>query len=269
MGDHFRLPLNFETFLEARRHRETLAGQLERSSLPGASDLAHRLRACFRGRRCGSGACRVCQRRVRKTLIRASDMVLAKDLPLLRVSWVSRGGVIPLGGLAAFGLRRFVASRQRSLQRALPGITVYGGVDVSLNTFTNGIPVWVVHLYLLIEAADSPVLRMAIRNRCPGEQSAPRPFHFRNVGRAGRARVLSYAVKAAFYKRSGFIDTSGRANTRPQALPAKAAVEAALFLDRFPVERRLILHGLRLIHGRDGLRLVRRDGGPSRRGSKP
>lgn len=269
MGDHFRLPHDFESFLEARRQRETVAGQLERSSLPGASDLSHRLRACFRGRRCGSGACRVCQRKVRKLLIRMADATMRKDEPLLRLSWVPRGGVIPLGGLATFDLRRFIASRQRAIQRALPGITVYGGVDVSLNTFANGIPVWVVHLYLLIETADTKAVRTAIRNRCPSEPSARRPFNFGNVGRAGRARVLSYAVKAAFYKRSGFIDTSGRANTRPQALPAVAAVEAALFLDRFPVERRLILHGLRLIHGRDGLRLVRRDGDPSRRGSKP
>ncbi|MCJ2071262.1 hypothetical protein MKK75_21105 [Methylobacterium sp. J-030] len=177
--------------------------------------------------------------------------------------------MIPLGGLATFDLRRFIASRLRALQRALPGIVVLGGVDVSLNTFENGTPVWVVHLYLLIEAADTKALRKGIRTRCAGEPSAPRPFDFREVSRGGRPLVLSYALKAAFYKRSGFIDATGRANTRPQALPVGAAVEAALFLDRWPLNRRLILHGLRLVHGRDGLRLVRRDGGPSRRGSRP
>ncbi|MDN3571296.1 hypothetical protein [Methylobacterium longum] len=177
--------------------------------------------------------------------------------------------MIPLGGLAAFDLRRFIASRLRALQRALPSIVVFGGVDVSLNTFENGVPVWVVHLYLLIEAANTKALRAAILARCPGEPSAPRPFQFWEVSRAGRAKVFSYAVKAAFYKRSGFIDATGRANTRPQALPAGAAVEAALFLDRWPLQRRLILHGLRLVHGCDGLRLVRRNGGASRRGSRP
>ncbi|MCJ2052932.1 hypothetical protein [Methylobacterium sp. J-070] len=268
MGDRFRLPPDFETFPAAKLERETLAGQLGRSHVPGASELSKRLGACFRDRRCGSGACRVCQRKERKILIRAANVGLPKDRPLLRISWVPRGGVIPLGGLAGFDLRRFIASRLRALQRALPGITAFGGVDVSLNTFENGTPVWVVHLYLLIEAADSKLLRAAIRARCRGEPSAPRPFHFQKVSRAGRAKVFSYALKPAFYKRSGFIDATGRANTRPQALPAGAAVEAALFLDRWPLQRRLILHGMRLVRGRDGLRLVRRDGGHSRRGSR-
>lgn len=263
------LPPDFETVSRARGRRDRLVGQLTRSLEPGAPELASRVGSCRKGVRCGSGACQVCQRQERKQMIRAADAALRKDGPLLRLSWIPRGGVIPLGGLATFDLRRFIASRLRSLQRALPGTTVFGGVDVSLNTFENGTPVWVVHLYLLIEATDSPALRAAIRARCPGEPAAKRPFEFRQVGRAGRASVLSYAVKAAFYKRSGFIDATGRANTRPQALPVGAAVEAALFLDRWPLNRRVILHGLRLIHGRDGLRLVRRDGGPSRRGSRP
>lgn len=269
MRDGSILPPDFETVSQARDRRDRQARQLARSPEPGAHDLASRIGSCRKGDRCGSGACQVCQRKERKILIGAANAALRKDEPLLRLSWIPRGGVIPLGGLAAFDLRRFIASRLRALQRALPGITVFGGVDVSLNTFENATPVWVVHLYLLIEAADTKPLRAAIRARCPGEPSAKRPFQFLKVSRAGRARVFSYALKAAFYKRSGFIDATGRVNTRPQALPAGAAVEAALFLDCWPLQRRLILHRLRLIHGRDGLRLVRRDGEPSRRGSRP
>lgn len=135
-----------------------------------------------------------------------------------------------------------------------------GGIDISHNTEANDAGFWQGHLYLVAEAADTPALRRAVRARCPGEPSAPRPFTFKEVRDLGEA--LSYAVKASIYRRSSYIDNSGRRNARPQALGAERAVEAALFQHRWPPGQRLLLRGLRLAVEDNRLRLRRLTRGP-------
>lgn len=250
MVDRPYLPQGFEMQITAKRRRRLLAGQLARSAQVGAAELSAVLFACRRGHRCHSGACPTCQRKWRQAFLKEVDAALTRQGTLLRISWIPCGGRVPVGDLAAFDLGKFVASRRKALERALPGMVIYGGVDVSLNTTDNGGAIWQIHIYLVAESDDTPEIRESVLSHCPGEPTAARPFWFDVV--ADRSKVLSYAVKAEIYRRSGYVDKTGRRNAKPQRLGAEHAVEASIYQHRWPPAQRLVLRGMR--HRRAGNR---------------
>lgn len=124
-------------------------------------------------------------------------------------------------------------------------MTVLGGVDVSWNTWDNAGGHWQAHLYLLGFAADTAALRNQIKAAFPPEPTAEVPYMFKAVPASDFAKVASYAVKADLYHRSGYVGENGRKNTQPFSLKPEQAVEAALFRDRYSVESRLLLKGLK------------------------
>lgn len=183
--------------------------------------------------------------------------IVCVERSLLRVSIIPKGGRLAPGELLDFDLDQHIKSRRRALQRSLPSnIAVIGGVDVSYNTMNNEDPHWQVHGYWLLLTNDSAELREKIRKGCPPEPTAARPYCFKPVEPEDYAQVLSYAVKASFNWRSSYTDEHGMANSRNNKLPKEQAIEAALFLDRFPISSRLVLKRIRRFYAKHGLKLI-------------
>jgi hypothetical protein len=136
---------------------------------------------------------------------------------------------------------------------------VLGGVDVAYNTMNNQDGHWQAHLYLLLFARDRRDLRDSIRARCPPEPTAMRPYEFAEVRPEDYPEVVSYAVKGEFYWRSSFTDVNGRTNGRGVSLKPEQAVEAALFLDQYPLGSRLLLKGIKRFYTAWGCTLAKAD----------
>jgi len=124
------------------------------------------------------------------------------------------------------------------------------GIDISLNFQDNEIIGWQLHLYLLIEGADTLRLREAIKAAFPPEPTAPKPYDFRPV--TDFEKAITYLFKATFYRRSRYKNDDGRARTKDQPLKGGDLRKLLPFLDQYPIGARLILRG---IH-RNGSRLV-------------
>lgn len=248
-------PFRIETRRLAIARRSLLIGRLNRHASSEALALVERLKSCNSSSPCHSGACPVCVRTFRKALLSEGCNVL-RTKRVVRVSWVPPGGIISVGELSHVDLARFAAKLLRALQRALSSNAVaIGGIDLSLNVRDNGNPVWQLHAYLLLAlpanagGAHSD-WKKAVRRALPACQLAARPLTVCEMEASDIERALSYALKSEFYRRSAYQyerQKTGRLawNTRAQALPAYAAVELALVLDRFPLGVRLLLVGFR------------------------
>lgn len=215
--------------------------------------------------RCGSGACPVCNRAFRIRLAGEVRRARPSAFEVLRISLIPASFRVESGGLADFDLRRWVLSRHRAIERALPPESLFaGGVDISLNTFENADPHWCFHVYGFVllplgwDAHDRSKVRRfraELERRCP-----PVP----NSDRIGAEKVLTvaainsqnfdeaflYSHKGDFYRRSRYAYTRRKTgkrstNVTPQTLPRLARVELSLFLARFSLGSRLILIGFR------------------------
>ncbi len=248
-------PFRIETRRLAIARRSLLIGRLNRRASSESLALVKRLKSCNSSSPCHSGACPVCVRTFRKALLSEGRNVL-RTKQVFRVSWVPPGGVVANGELSSFDLSRFAAKLLRALQRSLPSnAAAIGGIDISLNVNENRDAAWQFHGYALVAlpaigGRTSSDLRKALRQSLPLCDVAARPLHVGEVLSGDVQRVLSYASKSDFYRRSSYAYTrreTGRSsrNTRAQALPADAAVELALLLDRFPLGARLLLVGVR------------------------
>jgi hypothetical protein len=249
-------PFRIETHRQVKDRRAKLIGRLERNGSPDALMLAERLSTCRIEAPCLSGACPVCMRRFRKTLLQEGQRVLSRA-GLIRVSWIPPRGLVPMGELANLDLARFSAAVLRALQRALPPNAIaIGGIDLSMNVVENRNPVWQLHAYAVVSLpADSSIsvadAIAALRTSLPVCAHAKRPLVIDPIDADYCLdRLLSYSMKAQFYRRSSYQyirEKTGRPawKTLPQALPSTAAVELALFLEQFSIGSRLLLVGVR------------------------
>jgi len=259
------LPLEFETFEDAKAKRIQLIRRLAKSATPVSNALANELAACRKQSRCGSGACPVCNRAFRLRLASEVQRVRPDAFEVIRISLIPASFRVEVYDLPAFDLLRWVSSRRRAFQRALPKEALFvGGVDISLNTFENGDPHWCFHLYGFVllpkgwgvqNRSKMRRMRAELERRCP-----PVPKH----RRIGAERVLTvgaldsenfdgaflYAHKGGFYRRSRYAYTREKTgkrstNAEPQAIPRLAALELSIFLARYRLGSRLILIGFR------------------------
>jgi hypothetical protein len=260
-------PPDFETFEVVSERLDNLCARLERSGSDDASALAGKLLGCRNGGRCRSAACPKCNRLFRKQLHREIVRAVPQDMDIVRISLIPKHSRIEVGGLAAFDLRTWVSSRQRSIDRALPSGSLFvGGVDMSLNTMENSDAHWVPHLYgfviapkaaLLCKRRKRDDLRRALLKHCPVLQQPPgstvrqRPLVVSSLWtRADFEANALYAHKSEAYRRSRYWETkraTGKRTTNvvSQRLSADQDIELALCFDRFALGSRLILHGLR------------------------
>jgi hypothetical protein len=261
------LPTKFESVAEAVRRSKRLIGRLERVGTPEAAALALELRSCRRGTRCYSGACPICNRLFRKRLHREGVRVVPADFDIIRISLIPRDCRVEIGQLSTFDLGKWVASRQRSIVRALAeGWMFLGGVDLSLNTFANADPHWVLHLYGFVLAPKSAGLssryqrallrqrlleRAPVLTQLPGSAKNQRPLNVSSLWtRADFEEGILYPFKSRFYRRSRYVEfkkLTGKVSTnvRAQSLSPASEIELALWLDAHPIGARLILVRLR------------------------
>jgi hypothetical protein len=181
----------------------------------------------------------------------AATRVLVQRPHWTRCSVVPKGLLIPYEQLAHFDLDAAVKRLRKRLERSqLHGRIVLGAIDVSLNLENNVIQGWQWHLYLLIEGQNDAELQQAVKDAFPAEPTALAPYDFREV--VDHLKVLTYAYKSLFKRRSGYLTPQGDHRTKDQPLKGADLRELLPFLVNHKTGARLILSGLR----RSGERLV-------------
>lgn len=243
-----------ETVEGAQDQKNSLIEGLERSSASPALRLLKKLKKCSKLRPCGSGACPRCMREFRIAYIKAATDDLFPFGPFRRLSVIPAGGRVRLGELEDYDLAKFIARIRKNLERKGPSSKwVLICIDVSLNEEQGRAPYWQVHLYMLTPA--SSMNECAWRSVFPTDSRDPRPVHENVVAQADEwPCVFSYALKSQFYRRSSYVADNGRRNTRPFNLKRLELVELSLFLDRYPIEARLICHRMKITRSRDRLK---------------
>jgi hypothetical protein len=169
-----------------------------------------------------------------------------------RCSIITKGLLVPYGQLATFDLDAAVKRIRKSIERSsVRGRIVLGALDLSLNLEQNKMVGWQFHLYLLIEGDNDNRFEAAVKKAFPPEPTALAPYDFTRV--SDPLEVLTYAYKALFERRSGFIGNDGVHRTKDLPLKGADLRELLPFLGKYKVVgARLILCGLR----RNGQHLV-------------
>lgn len=259
-------PRGFETYATAKDRRDILVSQLRRAANQSDPELAAKLESCSKSEPCQSNACPICLRRFRLRLYRSVNETLSdRAFEVARVSVIPADCRVELGELWATSLDRWVASRKRAIERALPPECAFiGGVDISLNNFENSDPHWCLHLYGFVIAPAGwglhdryrrRRLRAEFDRRCRPIPKADRVASERPLLMGPRSvedfyGSLLYAHKADFYCRTRWIETKRKSNRRSsnskaQKLPTRSCIEVAMFVDGFRLGSRLILVGIR------------------------
>ena len=121
-----------------------------------------------------------------------------------RCSIITKGLLVPYGQLANFGLHAVIKRLRKRIGRSdLHGRVVLGGLDISLNVENNVIVGWQFHPYLIVEGKDDVSLEQAIKDAFPPEPTALVPYDFAEI--TDPLEVITYAYKAQFKRRSGFV----------------------------------------------------------------
>jgi hypothetical protein len=170
-----------------------------------------------------------------------------------RCSIISKGLLVPYGGLSQFDLDAEIKRLRKRIERsALSGRIVLGALDVSLNLENNKIKGWQWHQYLIVEGENVRPLREAIENAFPLDPKALVPYGFQQIDFSGYLKVTTYCYKALFKRRSGYTDSQGNHQTKDLPLKGCDRRELLPFLGKHKVGARLILSGVR----RNGQRLL-------------
>lgn len=258
-------PPEFESLKTAKARNEDLIRGLSRLEDSAALALSMKLQECTEGARCASHACSVCNRLFRRQLYREVLRTLPPAFEVARLSLIPAAFRVEIGALAKLDLLKWVSSRHRALERALPAEALFvGGVDISYNTFENGGHHWSLHLYgfLLLPIGWGVSsryrrgrLRAEIERRCPPIPKAARvggerPMMLKPCSADVFVDNLLYAHKATFYGRSRYTYTrrttgNRSTNVQPEEIPRPASLELSMFLDRSPLGSRLIIIGYR------------------------
>jgi len=273
----FKPPEKFETLEVAKKRRQKCIAHLmaltnnEKAQVP-----ATKLLSCRKSARCRSGACPVCMRLYRLRWIKECCKLLAQLGDVYRVSMILDHASLEPDSLHLLDLPKFLEAQQTAINRALPDdlkVIIIGGIDISLNTLENGDAHWCPHLYLLIASASGQGLSKDVLDDSlkpmARRSSASRPYMSTLVKQHGLgkppcpgliplplspeevlAKVVSYALKAAFVHRSGYgyirrLSNEQSHNTRPQSLRGPSLTEALLFMGQHGPGKRVLLRGVR------------------------
>jgi hypothetical protein len=232
-----------ESFKTARKWRKKNRKQLA-SGTASQRRVQRQLKKCRRGARCQCEACRVCLREFRLHWVGEVTKIALQRPCWVRCSIIPAGLLVPFGQLHTFNLQAAVKRIRKQLERSdISDRIVFGALDLSLNLNNNKIGGWQVHLYLLVEGNNDKTLRQTVKAVFPPEPTAAKPYDFREVD--DPLKVLTYAYKSVFKRRSAYIDADGNAQTR--ALPLKGPDQRELlqFLAQHKVGSRAVLRGVR------------------------
>ena len=242
--------MKFETFEDAIHWR-----QFHRKKLKVGNKRQRRaartLTKCRNRHRCGKESCRVCLRDFRINWSGEAVKIMLQQPDWVRCSIITNGLLVPYGQLANFDLNAAIKRLRKRIGRSkLHGRIVLGGLDVSLNIEKNVIVGWQFHPYLIVEGKNDASLQQAVKDAFPEEPTALAPYDFEEV--KDYVEVATYAYKAVFERRSGFIGKDGNHHIADLPLKGPDIRELLPFLAKHKVGARLVLCGVK----RNGHRLV-------------
>jgi hypothetical protein len=239
---------NLETREQARESRDQLVRQL-RNGDRSTRLLADKLANCQKTRRCGLAICPFCVRRLRKGFILDALRLVERlrrrgKLPITAFPAASIRDQYPVGQLQKLDLAQINKRIQRQHQRAHFPV-VFAGVDISFNEASppKSPPYWQRQVYGIVVGLGVDAVKAALKRLYPAAPSIPRPLRVRECSDLPAA--LSYLIKPQFVRRIGYIDDTGRQNTRKCGLKAAEARELALCLGRYQLPLRHALTGCR------------------------
>jgi hypothetical protein len=239
---------NLETREQTRENRDHLVRQL-RNGDRSAQLFADKLAKCQTHRRCGSSTCPICVRRLRKEFILDALRLVEKlrrrgKLPITAFSAASVRDQYPVGQLHRLNLPLINKRIQRQHQRAQFPV-VFAAADISFNEASppKSPPYWQAQVYGIVVGLGVDAVKAALKRLYPAAPSVPRPLRVRECSDLPAA--LSYLIKPQFVRRIGYIDDTGRQNTRKCGLKAAQARELALCLGRYQLPLRHALTGCR------------------------
>jgi hypothetical protein len=245
--DPARRLFGFESMAVARRRRDRLVHILRRGARTHRQ-LAEMLGHCRKGRRCGSLACPVCMRCLRRWFVYSAMEVCNREWEgALFVTVISPWFFADFGELHHLDLQVAKDRLRRQLDRCptLSQAVILGGIDFSLNTdgIGNGGPRWSGHFHLIVFGATPEQIRAELgRFYSPGPD-VPRPLHIRNVKEVMFA--ISYTLKSFFWDRRSFLGTDGKPKVKRYGLRSDAEREVVIFMDQFKPSQRIFLRNIR------------------------
>jgi hypothetical protein len=233
-----------ETMKQAISRRKRHRRALERGN-KRQRGVATSLRQCRPDHRCGTEACSVCMRDYRLWWLGEGAKIMVQRPYWTRASVVTQGLLVKHKKLRTFDLKRQIKRIQKQLQRNLKERIVLGGLDVCLYLEKNDIVGWQFHLYLIVDGRNDAELQKQIKEAFPAEPSALVPYDFEEIKGVDYLKVLTYAYKAIFKRRSGFTTSTGNHRTKNQPLKDDDLRRLLPFLAKYKVGTRLVLSGVR------------------------
>jgi hypothetical protein len=243
-GDSPRgLRLGEKSAADMTRLAESFAKSLRRSRSPGHpyQSVAATLDGCRPHHRCGSCACPQCGKAGQRRFI-ARALRRFKGQSVLLATVVLPDLTVPLGQLNTLPIgeaREALRSFLHTL--GLKNLTIYGGLDISLNVSGNGewASHWSLHWCLLVSGVSADELRQACKGTVATSSAIMRPVMVRQI-RNRRRYTLSYAVKPEFWRRTTYRDSQGKLQrSRPQRIPAQHRCELLHYLHTIPIQKRI------------------------------
>jgi hypothetical protein len=244
-----RKPFDRETQDQCKRWQAQSIRALSKGDASG-KNLALKLRGCSPRKPCLSEACTTCMFDFRTRLFEQSVSVM--PVGGTAYSIITEGLQLPIGGLFRLNVRKVVRRLQKRVERSplLTNCLILGALDVSFEIPVDRPPFWQVHLYILIDHPKGKALTTAIKAAFPPEPAVKKPYSSRKL--VDRLEPVGYSYKMRFDTHHSYInEETGNLNRdiKRNYIPDEHQPELLLFLDSFPIGRRMLLRGIRR-HGR-------------------
>lgn len=241
---------DFEKHQKTTKLACTQVSSLNRSDNRHERRLAAYLAKCRKKRRCGSMACPVCFRRMRRVTIgQIVSLMESLDANIYRACLVSKKWQVPIGKLNAGTLMKAAASLLRAISRGpLKDAVIFGAWDftVNLDPRYGEEPYWQPHLYFVI-ATNVPelVLHKALLSLVERAPDIPIP---KQTGKPDNLWLtVNYSLKTKFGRRGPNIK-KGKPNTGYDRLRSIERRELAVVLHKLGVTGRLFMRGIKRSH---------------------
>jgi len=226
-----KLPLGFESIVECRNENNIRAKHLRMVGAAECDALALRLDGCTRWRPCGSGACRLCSRAVRKNIFATvKPFAASSNLPCHFVTIVFFQDSMTDSQLENWDPKALKARLRKQLHRVGLTCPVIGACELD---YQSDIGLWMPHFHLLVfaERKEINVMRPMLlkKNRLGGLDRKLCPLQISNIGELDR--LITYLYKFTWLDRKRFSSNSGNRTKKFRLSPSRHAL-ALLTLDR-------------------------------------
>ena len=253
-----------QTAREAEGAKRNLVNLLKRrpDAWGETIDLAERLSACETATPCRSGACPVCWRALRRTMVHASRKFFSEKDRWLFVTLIGADDRADPGKLPDAGT---LAKAEYRLARTMLriGARAFGGFHVTAHEHATGAfsPYWDTHPHIISPARQFRAGEWTVRKRYPASPPwISRPVLAKPYD--GNSRVTAYGLTPMVDKRIKLPTqvlsdgTKKRRSPRNKRLVSHQRVELALTLDRAGIEARIIMIGYELVTDDADVQLV-------------